>query len=328
MTSLLLGPTMARSFGITSPRANVASLQRTTLQLKEAVESLLGQRGTLIEDVVASLSSSGGGDPGDLEARVEALETTTAGHTAAIINLDNRLDVAEVDISQNTSDIGALTTRVTNIEAEQITQNGRLDSIETEQVTQNGRLDAIEVEQITQNNRLTSLESRMDTAENQISNLIDAIYFILDGTHAFGYVSSRYRWSPPSNSGNGSRLSFDSTAALSNITQPNNFSFSPQYEGDFHILVTLRFAPDSSGDEWNIQGFDNGTPIGSVFEFKPDEVSGGEQAMFTFQTAGYFHIGDVVDLRLWPNDSGKAGWIEGYTYQITGLGLIDHQFDP
>lgn len=183
-------------------------------------------------------------------------------------------------------------------------------------------INAIQVEQVTQNNRLDTLESNM-------SEVVDAINFILDGTHAFGDVVTRYRHAPSTNPNNtNTRLTFDTTRALSNVTQVSDYGFTPLYEGDYIIVVTIRFAPDSSGDEWNLRFYDNGSPLGDTFSFKPDEVSGGEQVLFTFQGAGLFHVGDVIEVRMWPNSSGKGGWIEDFTYQFTGLGLIDPDWQP
>ena len=225
-----------------------------------------------------------------------------------VTDLENQMAVIAPLVQAHETEINALQTDVAAIQAEQIIQNGRLDAIEAEQITQNGRLDSLEYNQ---------------------GEIIDALNWLADGTHAHGRVDARYRHAPANNGNNtNTRLTFDVTDALSNVTQVSNYGFTPQYEGDYHILVTIRFAPDSSGDEWRIQGYQNGSALGDTFEFKPDEVSGGTQVLFTFQAAGYFNVGDVIDVRLWPKDSGKGGWLEDYSYQFEGLGLIDPDWQP
>ena len=172
-------------------------------------------------------------------------------------------------------------------------------------------------------------ETRLNNLEYNMQEVVDVINFLLDGTHAQGRVASRYRHAPSTNPTNtNTRLTFDTTDSLSLMTQVGDYGFTPLYEGDYFILATLRFAPDSSGDEWNLRFYENGSPIGDTFTFKPDEVSGGEQVMMTFQGAGLFQVGDTIDTRLWPNSSGKGGWVETYTYSMIGLGLIDPDWQP
>lgn len=234
---------MTRRHGISVPQRNITSLQRTTSQLKEATEYLLGYRGA------AAVGRSGAAAPPTL------------------------------DLTELTEYLLALEARVEALEAHQSIQDVVLN-------------------------------------------------FLLDGTHAFGFQSVRYRHSPSNSPNNSARVSFDTVTALSNITHPNSFSFSPSYEGDFTVFVRLNFEADSSGDEWRLQAYQNGSPIGRTFEFKPDEIGGGVFADFFLQAAGYFNVGDDIDIRLWPKDSGKRGYIESFTYQMVGLGLVDPQFSP
>ena len=225
-----------------------------------------------------------------------------------VTDLENQMAVIGPMVQAHETEINALQSDVAAIQAEQITQNNRLTAIEAEQVVQNGRLDSLEYNQ---------------------GEIVDAINFLLDGTHAYGYSTTRYRHAPANNGNNtNTRLTFDTTTALSNVDQAGDYGFMPQYEGDYHIIVHLNFEADSSGDEWRMQAYDGSTPLGDVFEFKPDEVGGGTFAQFTLQTAGLFQVGDVIDLRLWPKDSGKGGWIESYSYQFTGMGLIDPDWQP
>ena len=225
-----------------------------------------------------------------------------------VTDLENQMAIIAPMVQAHETEINALQSDVAAIQAEQITQNNRLDAIEAEQIVQNGRLDSLEYNQ---------------------GEIVDAINFLLDGTHAFGTLAGSYRHAPANSGSNpNTRLTFDTTTALSQVTQVGNYAFAPQYEGDYHVLVTIRFQPDSSGDEWWIQGYNNGSPIGSPFWFKPDEVSGGEQVLFTFQFGGYFDVGDAIEVRMWPDDSGKGGQMHSYGYQFLGLGLIDPDWQP
>ena len=228
-------------YGISVPTRDVGSLQRVSSQLKEAVEAILGYRGSLYSGIQLPTSDSGGGSDFDYEALLEYLQT---------------------------------------------------------------------------------VETRLVALEETQQRLVDTVTFILDGTHAFGYEDTRYRHAPATSPSNpNTRLSFSNTSVLSNVTHPDSYSFSPQYEGDFTIFAYLNFEADSSGDEWYIQGFRNGSGIGDPFFFKPDEVGGGTYVQFFLQHVDHFEIGDVVDLRLWPDDSGKGGFVESFTYQMVGLGI-------
>ena len=211
-----------------------------------------------------------------------------------VTNLENQMAVIAPMVQAHETEINDLQTRMTAVEAEQIVQNGRLDTLEYNQ-----------------------------------GEIVDAINFLLDGTYAFGTLVGSYRHAPANSGSNpNTRLTFDTTTALSQVTQVSNYGFSPLYEGDYHVFVTIRFQPDSSGDEWWIQGYNDGTPIGSPFWFKPDEVSGGEQVLFTFQFGGYFDVGDVIEVRMWPDSSGKGGQMHIYGYHFRGLGLIDPDWQP
>ena len=219
----------------------------------------------------------------------------------------------ETAFRQSGGDSG-LEARVEALEAQVAALDGRVSTNEANITVLDGRVSTNEA-------NITALDGRVSTNEADIAALQAAVTFLYDGTHAFGYQSTRYRWTPPNSPTAAARISFDTVELLSNVTSPDAYSFSPQYEGDFTIFVRLNFEADSSGDEWRIQGFDNGVGIGPVFEFKPDEIGGGVYAQFFFQTASHFHVGDVVDLRLWPKDSGKRGYIEDFTYQMVGLGI-------
>lgn len=173
-------------------------------------------------------------------------------------------------------------------------------------------------------NRVGALEQGRQTLLDRIANLEQDVLRLYDGTHAYGESSARYRWTPSNNPSNGNtRISFDTVLAQSNMDHPDDYTFSPQFEGDFAIFAYLNFEADSSGDEWRMQAYDNGGAIGRRFNFKPDEIGGGVFAQFFLQTAGFFQAGDAIDLRLWPKDSGKRGWIESFSYQMVGLGLVD-----
>lgn len=431
---------MSRQYGISVPLRNINSLQRVAAQLKEAVEFLLGQRGSLQEDADVGVGVAPPTSPPPDETGATAyaigftnnvqnynpgvttptqatripLQTTTKSLNvtmqpfafqplqdgdyyadcrltfspnglneiwyAAIFQNDVQISVtleinneslteryvsllAGVIVTandlidfrlwpQNDTDTGTITLcefflggiqtkpaeelpgsdheqRITNLENQMAlivpqlnTHTSQITTLQAEQVTQDSRLDAIEAEQDIQNNRL-------DATEHNQGEIVDAINFLLDGTHAFGYVETRYRHSPANNGNNtNTRITFDTTTTLSNVSQVGNYGFTPQYEGDYHIIAHLNFEADSSGDEWRMRAYNNNVPFGDEFRFKPDEVGGGVFALFTLQTAGHFVPGDVIDLRLWPKDSGKRGWIESYSYQFTGLGLIDPDWQP
>lgn len=135
------------------------------------VQIIRGSGGSGLSDQVRDQINQSTTDIEDLQARQDQDDLDNANQNDRLTDLEANDATQDTDIDNLQTEQDAQADRLDDLEANDAVQDGRLDSVEAENATQNGRLDAVETENATQNDRLDAVESDNATQAQQISDL-------------------------------------------------------------------------------------------------------------------------------------------------------------
>lgn len=170
---------------------------------------------------------------------------------------------------------------------------------------------------------ITDLQAQVAALESRVWDLETIQQILVDGVYGFGYINANTLWSPGVNTPvDATRLPINNISIISNVTNPNLYSLAPQFSADYFVDIRIGFNLTAAQNNriWNIAIFENGIQLGPGFDFNTRDYS---DLFLTGHLGQHLDQGDLLDVRLWPDDSSSSLTIYDFTYSLTFAGLDD-----
>lgn len=158
----------------------------TVLGRLDSLTSQVGETGATLQDIQAEIGNNSTGLKGSILTLTSQMEgTNPAGTTVEERGVIPSVTVLEAKVkaledSDDSSEITALTGRVTAIEASDVLVKGRVTALETDNTSNKARLDSLETSNTSLTGKVSALETSSSTISGKVTTLENDIVDIED----------------------------------------------------------------------------------------------------------------------------------------------------